>query len=59
MEHQSPFVGGGPCARTTFGKADATTPVNGYEERSTFADHRLPVDVRSRPREARQPTLVS
>jgi len=30
MEHQSHFVGGGPCARTTHGKADATTPVNGY-----------------------------
>jgi len=30
MEHQSSFVGGGPRARTTHGKADATTPVNGY-----------------------------
>jgi hypothetical protein len=36
MEHQSFFVGGGPRARTTHGKADATSPVNGYTPRYTF-----------------------
>ena len=32
MEHQALFVGGGSCARTSHGKADAATLVNGYDQ---------------------------
>ncbi len=39
MEHQSPFVGGGRRARTTHGKADATTPVNGYPPSCSRSRH--------------------
>ena len=42
-KHQPPFVGGGPCARTTHGKTDATTPVNGHIE--TYVEKHLEVDL--------------
>jgi len=35
-QHQARFVGGGPCARINQGKADATTPVNGYAYEMNF-----------------------
>jgi hypothetical protein len=31
-EHASALVGGGRCARTTHGRANAITPVNGYQK---------------------------
>jgi hypothetical protein len=39
------LVGGGRCARTTHGKADATTPVNGHEDLFRYVGKTSPEDL--------------